>query len=188
MLTVYRRHTTDCEYFGKPRYVRGGRSCKRRCPLWVQGSVGGEYIRKSLNLTSWEAAAELVRAWEASGQLGVMRAEIPTVKAAVEKWIHDGEGRNLHPESVKKMRDAVERLFLGFCTKHGYRLLKQLGVDEVREFRNALFGKLSASTTKGRLGVRPRVPALLPPVGLDCFESGPLREGAPVRQLTDPAV
>jgi integrase/recombinase XerD len=151
MLTVYRRHATDCEYFGKPRYVRGARSCKRRCPLWVQGSVGGEYIRKSLNLTSWEAAAELVRAWEASGQLGVMRAEIPTVKEAVEKWIHDGEARNLSPESVKKMRDAVERLFLGFCARHGYRLLKQLGVDEVREFRNSLSAKLSASTTKGRL-------------------------------------
>jgi hypothetical protein len=28
------------------------------------------------------------------------------------------------------MRDAVERLFLGFCAKHGYRLLKHLGVDE----------------------------------------------------------
>ena len=73
-----------------------------------------------------------MRGWEASGQIGVMKATTPTIKEAVEKWIADGQARNLNAESVKKMRDAVERL-LTFCAKQGYRLLKQLGVDEIRE-------------------------------------------------------
>ena len=76
-----------------------------------------------MNLTSWEAASDLVRSWEASGEVGVTRAEIPTAKGAVGKYIADGESRNLGAESVKKMRDAVERLFLDFCAKQGYRLL-----------------------------------------------------------------
>ena len=151
MLTVYRRHTPDCEFFGKPRHVRGSRACKSRCPLWVQGSLGGEYIRKSLNLNSWEAASDLVRGWEASGQIGVVKATTPTIKEAVEKWIVDGQARNLNAESIKKMRDAVERLFLAFCAKQGYRLLKQLGVDEIREFRNSLVKKYAASSAQTRL-------------------------------------
>ena len=151
MLTVYRRHLRECEFFGKPRNQRGSRNCRMRCPLWVQGSLGGEYVRKALDLTAWEAASDLVRSWESSGQIGVVRAEIPTIKEAVEKFIADGEARNLNAESLKKMRDAVERLFLGFCTKSGYRLLKQIGVDEVREFRNSLTKKYAASSAQTRL-------------------------------------
>ena len=47
--------------------------------------------------------------------------------------------------------DEAERLFLGFCTKQGYRLLKQLGVDELREFRNSLVKKCAASSAQTRL-------------------------------------
>ena len=120
---------------------------------WPLPAVGarllrGEYIRKALNLTSWQAAADLVRGWEASGQIGVVRAEIPTIKVAVEKYIADGEARNLNAESSS---DAVERLFLGFCTRQGYRVLKQLGVDELREFRNSLAKKYAASSAQTRL-------------------------------------
>jgi hypothetical protein len=42
---------------------------------------------------------------------------------------------NLNAESFKKVSEAIERLFLRFCTKRGLRLLKQLGVDDIREFR-----------------------------------------------------
>ena len=151
MLTVYRRHRPECPASGKSRNARGSRTCPARCPLWVQGSLRGEYIRRALNLSSWEAASDLVRAWEASGQIGVARAEIPTVSEAVAKYLADGQGRNLNAESVKKMRDAVERLFLGFCAKNGYRLLKQLEVDVIRGFRNWLVKHYAASSAQTRL-------------------------------------
>ena len=61
MLTVYRRQLRDCELFGKPRNQGGSRNCRMRCPLWVQGTLGGEYVRKALDLTAWEAASDLVR-------------------------------------------------------------------------------------------------------------------------------
>ena len=151
MLTVYRRHRPECNAYGKSRNARGSRSCRTRCPLWVQGSLRGEYVRRSLNLNSWEAASDLVRSWEASGHIGVVRAEIPTVREAVEKYLADGRGRNLSAESVKKLQDAVERLFLGFCTKNGYRLLKQLEVDVIRGFRNWLVKKYAESSAQTRL-------------------------------------
>jgi hypothetical protein len=88
-LTIYRRHSLDCPHKAKARrWTRCG------CRIWVQGSLGGEYVRKSLNLTVWGAAQEKVRGWEASGQIGVVRNEAPSIKEAVEKHIADAQARN----------------------------------------------------------------------------------------------
>lgn len=54
MLTIFRRHSTNCPH--KPRSYR-----RCSCPIQVEGSLGGETIRKGLDLTSWEAAAKLIR-------------------------------------------------------------------------------------------------------------------------------
>ncbi|MPY87559.1 MAG: tyrosine-type recombinase/integrase [Luteitalea sp.] len=74
-LTIYRRHTEKCPYYGKPRNARNNRACQRRCPIYVQGSLGGEYVRMSLDLTYWEPAAELVASWEKAGR--IERAQCP---------------------------------------------------------------------------------------------------------------
>jgi hypothetical protein len=39
----------------------------------VQGSLAGEWIKKSFGVTSWEAATDLVRAWESAGAIGQRR-------------------------------------------------------------------------------------------------------------------
>ncbi len=52
MLILYRRHTCPCGQ--QDRYYR---RCK--CPVWVEGSTNaGEYLRRSLKLTSWERGEE----------------------------------------------------------------------------------------------------------------------------------
>lgn len=130
MLTVYRRHLEDCAHHAK------GRRWKRcDCPIWVQGTLAGESIRRSLDLTSWEAAAERVRGWEASGSIGVVKTEIPTIREAVAKYLADAEARKLAPESIKKLRHTTEKLLLSYCTAEGLRYLKQLDLDRLREFR-----------------------------------------------------
>ncbi len=40
-----------------------------QCPVWVQGTLRGETIREALDLTSWEAATNVVREWETKGRL-----------------------------------------------------------------------------------------------------------------------
>src|SRR4051812_24673974 len=111
MLTLYRRHRPYCTFFGKSRHVRGGRTCGARCPIWVQGTLRGDPVRKSLDLDSWEAATDLVRSWEASGEIGRARPTVPSLADAVDKFIGDASARNLNAESIKKMSDAVRRLF-----------------------------------------------------------------------------
>ena len=105
------------------------------CPIWVQGSLRGECIRKSLNLRSWEAASELVRGWEASGMIGVVKPDLPTVAEAVTKFFADATARQLSKSTISKQKNVLEKRLLSWCSKEGIRLLKQLDVDALRRFR-----------------------------------------------------
>ena len=86
MLTLYRRHTRSCGQ--KDRYYR---RCK--CPVWVEGTTNaGDYIRRSLKLTSWERGEEKKRELE-GGPAALTNAapsEQPaqrvTVREAIEKF------------------------------------------------------------------------------------------------------
>jgi hypothetical protein len=73
VLNLYRRHQQPCRFT-----TRRNRNCN--CPIWVQGSLRGEYIRRALDLRSWSAATDLARNWEASGEIGVVKKpDIPTI-------------------------------------------------------------------------------------------------------------
>lgn len=74
----------------------------RNCNIWVQGSLGMEYIRRSLDVTSWQAAQDLVRGWEASGEVGVTQAETPEIPDAVERYFDDIKARELSQATVGK--------------------------------------------------------------------------------------
>ena len=89
MLNIYRRHQSPCRFTSR-RY----RNCN--CPIWVQGSLRGEYLRRSLDLRSWTAATDLVRDWESAGEIGaVKKPEIPSIAEAVEKFIGDAKAQKL---------------------------------------------------------------------------------------------
>lgn len=109
-------------------------------------------MRRALDLSSWDAAATLIAQWNTIGVIGASAASIPSIREAVEKFTADAEARGLERESVKKIRDAVERRFQQFCERKGYRLLRQLGVDELREYRNELAKTYAANSVRGRLG------------------------------------
>lgn len=129
MLNLYRRHQQPCR-FGSRRY----RNCN--CPIWVQGSLRGEYIRRALNLRSWSAATDLVRDWEASGEIGVVKKpNIPTIAEAVEKFLADLRAQQLSGETVRKYENLLNRRFVPWADSKGYRYLKQLGVEQMRQFR-----------------------------------------------------
>ena len=113
-------------FFDKSRHSKGGKGCRAACPIWVQGSLRGEYIRRALNLRSWEAASELVRAWDASGTIGVVKPDVPTVSEAV---------RVCAPALSASLQTKTPQRLLPWCDKHGVRLLKSLDVDAIRRFR-----------------------------------------------------
>jgi integrase/recombinase XerD len=128
VLHLFRRHYPPC-----PHKSRRYRRCT--CPLWVQGSLGGEWIKKSLNVTSWEAASDLVTAWTASGQIGVVRPDVPPLKEAVEKFIADAKAQQLNWETLRKYETFLARRFLVWCESKGYRLLKQMTPAVLADFR-----------------------------------------------------
>jgi integrase/recombinase XerD len=104
MLTTYRRHVAVC-----PHTSRRYRRCT--CPIWVQGTLAGDAVRRSLDLTSWEAATNLVRDWEAAGRIGETRKRSPSITDAVDQYLADCEAR-LKPPSVKKYRTLLKNHFL----------------------------------------------------------------------------
>jgi integrase len=128
VLTLFRRHLQDC-----PHKSRRYRRCQ--CPIHVEGSLRGEKIRKGLDLTSWEAASDLIAAWNASGVIGVVKPDVPTVAEAVAKFFEDATARKLQPPTIKKLKNLLEKRLLPWCQHRGYRLLKQLDVDALRQFR-----------------------------------------------------
>lgn len=128
MLRIYRRHRTHC-----PQTSERYRRCS--CPIYVEGTLGGESIRKALDQTSWEAASELIAGWTASGKIGVVHAETPSISEGVAKFFEDAAARQLQPATITKQKNLLEKRLLPWCENKGFRHLKQLDVDTLRQFR-----------------------------------------------------
>src|SRR5712692_5353942 len=132
MLTNYRRHQKDCEHRGEGR---GYRRC--RCMIWVDGTVGGAEIRKSLHTRDWQKAQDIVREWEAEGQHNTKSAEHDapiTLDQAWHDFLADMEARNLHVSTVRKYR-LLSRRMHDFAVRGGLRFLAQFDLVTLRAFR-----------------------------------------------------
>jgi integrase/recombinase XerD len=142
VLHLFRRHYPPCRHTSR-RYRR----CD--CPIWVQGSLAGEWIKKSLGLTSWEAATDLVRGWEVGGGIGRHRREIPSVADAIDKFLVDAESRELKATSVRKYRHFLKKQLLPFAVSSRRTRLQQFDVEALRAFRASW--KFKASTQQKKL-------------------------------------
>jgi integrase len=103
----------------------------------VYGTLGGQAVRRALDQTSWEAASELVNGWTASGEMGVVKIEAPTVAEAVKQYLADCDARNLGWEAKRKYRHLFEDRLLPWCEKKGIHTLRQLNVEALRQFRQS---------------------------------------------------
>ena len=93
-----------------PREFRAGVNCK--CPLHIEGWIGGEEIRQSLQTVSY-GEAEKVRdealrrgTWKAE----VQSAEIIDIAAASAGFLADAKARHLKLETLKKYRVLLSQL------------------------------------------------------------------------------
>lgn len=129
MLTIYRRHRTNCKHKAKGRKHR---HC--RCPIWVDGFLSGEEIRESLKLRDWQKALERVREWEIEDrriQKQQMRLLIAT---AHQKFMADAEARKLNPATLYKYRLLFRHLDK-FAESGKLEFLDQLDLDTLATFR-----------------------------------------------------
>lgn len=132
MLTIYRRHRAKCK--------STARKSKCFCPIWVQGILRGETIRKSLDLTNWEAANKLVRDWEVDGP-----TVVKTASEAVDGFISDREAMKLSDAMMGKYRHVGAEIKALF----GDRPVGSILPDEIREMRKCW--KLAAITAQKRM-------------------------------------
>jgi integrase/recombinase XerD len=119
MLHIYRRHLVGC---GKRKRVS---SCS--CPIWVQGRLHGEKMRKSLGIRNWESAQKIVRDMEAKRTISV------TVGDAWERFISDCKARGLSVETIYK----YELLKREMTTRMGATLISDVSVDLLSQYRES---------------------------------------------------
>lgn len=81
MLTAYRRHLKTCPHRSKGRTYR-----RCSCPIWVQGTLEGQSVRRSLDLANWERAAEVIREMEATGSDLLVMAGDFNDQGAASRW------------------------------------------------------------------------------------------------------
>ena len=143
-LTLYRRHGRTCHHRSK-----GRRWTRCNCPVWAQGSLGGKWIKDTLNTRDWSVAAATVHEWEAAREIGASKAEIPTVREALQKYFDDAEARNLAKSTIRKRRELLEGKLLPYCEAKGFDRLKDLNVDALRSFRKTW--KFAATSAVKRL-------------------------------------
>lgn len=126
MLNIYRRHKRNCKHRGEGREYR-----RCRCPIWVDGSLAGQEIRKSLNERNWQKAQEAVREWEADEEIS--EAPIP-LSAAWDNLIADLEARNLSAGTIRKYT-LLRRQMTAFAENLGLTLISQFNLDTTSRFR-----------------------------------------------------
>jgi integrase/recombinase XerD len=132
MLTIYRRHRKECEHRNKGRKYR-----RCRCPIWVDGFLAGQEIRKSLDAADWQKAQDKVRQWEAEGSAAVVIATDDgpiTIEHAKADFLADAEARKLKHSSVYRYAMLFRQLE-HFTKSEGIQYLKDLDTPTLRRFR-----------------------------------------------------
>ncbi len=120
MLTPYRRHRAGCKHASR-RY----KSCS--CPIWVQGTLDGVSVRRSLDLTNWEAANRRIRDLEVYGPNHSL-----SVKEACTRFLSDRKAAHISQAMMAKYRHVADELTrelgdvpLHSITPHDVRTLRE---------------------------------------------------------------
>ncbi|HUJ29694.1 MAG TPA: tyrosine-type recombinase/integrase [Candidatus Acidoferrum sp.] len=129
MLTIYRRHKRNCEHQGEGRKYR-----RCRCPIWVDGFVGGKEVRKSIDITDWGKAQDKVRQWESQESEPTPVLEPITIQVASERFLMNAATQKLNESTIYKYRLLFKQIG-DFSQKRGLRYVKELDLVTLDDFR-----------------------------------------------------
>jgi integrase/recombinase XerD len=121
MLNLWRRHLAGCKH-----RLRKYKSCT--CPVWVQGTLHGKWIKKSLGVRNWEAGLRIVRGWEVGSSAGSQ-----TVSEAFDYFLADCVARQLKAETLAKYR-LLQREMVALW---GERPVDAVTVQDIAEYRQS---------------------------------------------------
>jgi hypothetical protein len=130
MLTIYRRHLKHCAHRSQGRKYR-----RCRCPIWVDGFIGTDEIRESLQTRNWEDAQRKIHKWEAERSKPQEPIENRlTIENACEKYLDDAKSRQLGQAAIYKYTHLTRQL-KAFAADHGLRYMEEINLDLLRSFR-----------------------------------------------------
>lgn len=143
MLTTYRRHVKTCKHRSEGRKHR---HC--RCPIWADGFIAGQEIRKTLRTRDWEKAQSMIRDWESEGTAPGHREREPiTIEQAKTEFLADGEARKLKDSTLDRYR-IIFRQLDAFAAIKGIRFLKELDTPTLNQFRASWKGESGLADLK----------------------------------------
>lgn len=134
MLTLYRRHLRAC-----PHRSMTYKRC--RCPVWVVGTLDGEFMRRSLSTVSWGRATDVVREWERSGA----QSQSLSVSQASDRFLEDCAARHLAAPTIRKYTLLVKELKAEF----GDVPVGSLAVEDLDAYRKTW--NMAASSSRKKL-------------------------------------
>lgn len=149
MLTPFRRHSESCERKGE------GRNWKRcKCPISIDGSLGGGRILESAHTRNWGKAVDLCRQMEAEGRKPKERRGVP-LREAIGTFLESKRAEKLTESSIgqyvtlftgdsKRNKIRKSPTLMDFAAGRGIRDIQQLTYDHMEAFRNTW----SAGTAK----------------------------------------
>ena len=129
MLAIYRRHRKRCPHRNEGRAYR-----RCLCPVWAEGRVGDEQIRKSLDVRDWQQAQSLVRNWEAENK---QTENVPkaTVALAWKDFLADAQVRGLRDSTLRKYR-LLNRQMDEFAGLSGFSYVADFDLATLGRFRS----------------------------------------------------
>jgi integrase len=127
MLHLYRRHTAAC-----PHRAQTYRRC--HCPIYVKGTLGGDYVRRSLDQTDWDAATALIGLWTKAGHIGALFSTARTLADAIAEYQADTRAQGLTRGTLRSHRVILARL-TAWAEHEDYTRLTDLTLARLTEFR-----------------------------------------------------
>jgi integrase/recombinase XerD len=129
MLTIYRRHLKHCEH--RPQ----GRTYDRcKCPIWIDGTLSGKRMLKTLNTRDWKKALGISRDLELDEHEVKSENGPISLVIATDEFVADAKARELNERTIYKYKFLFEQL-RAFGETEGIRYLNQIDVRLLRKFR-----------------------------------------------------
>ncbi len=142
MLTLFRRHQKRCPHRHKGRKYR-----RCLCPIWSDGHLGGREIHKSLGMRDWQKAQSTIREWEAAGEIAAEPVAM-TLEHACSEFLKDACARGLREPTLYKYRLLFRQLKQFSNDGSGQRLVKDLDLAALRDFRSTWVNRNVAARKK----------------------------------------
>ncbi len=148
MLNIFRRHRRTCK-----GWKRGRRWWKCNCPISAEGSLEGQFIRRTLGTNNWDRAQEIIAGWTRSGPEGITdpHQRTMTVKRACVEYMAELRARGLAASTTRKY-DSLCNLIESYAQANNLTDLARWDLEATARLRRSWRdGNLSALKKLERL-------------------------------------